>query len=110
MSLKPSIVDRVLPWWAWQIGPEYWQTYPYGEPDVKEAIGEVDLPGQVEEVLCPLTRWVSNSSTAVTVQAKTKAKRSFSSALLAPSWGDGITHVARGFRRPPETPSGRGAF
>ncbi len=62
---------RLLPYWARQIGPEYWShTYPYSEEAVQRAIRETNLAGQVDEMLCPLTRWITDRATKVSIQAK----------------------------------------
>ncbi len=62
---------RLLPYWARQLGPEYWShTYGYPQEAVRRAIQQTQLAGQVDEMLCPLTRWITDHATAVSIQAK----------------------------------------
>ncbi len=62
---------RLLPYWPRQIGPEYWDhMYPYPEEAVRRAIQGTRLAGQVDEMLCPLTRWITDRATKVSIQAK----------------------------------------
>ena len=62
---------KLLPYWARQLGPEYWShTYGCPEAAVQQAIRKTNLARQVDEMLCPVTRWVTDHATAVSIQAK----------------------------------------
>lgn len=72
-QMLPAWLVRALPASTTQIGPTEWQRLvPWPQPRVDAAIRKVSLAGKVDMMLCPMSEWVSDNATRVSIQAKTK--------------------------------------